>query len=164
MVPATPLLHPPGVTAATRRPLQSTASSAAGAGSGSGKELEGVEMMEVVKVAAVVRCPASRVPSGRLRAAGGSSCHHSAAPARPSSRPRHGAGRGRHTSGRGGAASPSCSSQDTLEPGPGTHTALLPSTTTTSPGTKVVVVVEVRIGQYNPSYPRPSTAQARRSS
>ena len=104
MVPATPLLHPPGVTAATRRPLQSSASSAAGAGSGSGKELEMVEMvLRVVKVAAVVRCPASRVPSGRLRAAGGSSCHHSAAPARPSSRPRHGAGRGRHTSGRGGA-------------------------------------------------------------
>ena len=89
------------------------------------------------------------------------------APPRPAPAPARGTGRGgggTHPAGRGGAASPSCSSQDTLEPGPGTHTALLPSTTITSPGTKVVVVVEVRIGQYNPSYPRPSTAQARRSS
>ena len=101
MVPAPhlTLLLLPGITAATRRLVQSTVSSTPVAGSGSGKELEVVE----VKVLAVVRCPASRVPSGRLRAAGGSSCHHSAAPARPSSRPRHGAGRGRHTSGRGGA-------------------------------------------------------------
>ena len=73
---------------------------------------------------------------------------------------RGGAGAAHIRPGRGGAASPSCSSQDTLEPGPGTHTALLPSNTTTSPGTKVVVVVEVRIGEYKPSYPRPSTAQA----
>ena len=51
-----------------------------------------VEVMVMMKVAAVLRCPASRVPSGRLRAAGGSSCHHSAAPARPA--PARGTGRG----------------------------------------------------------------------
>ena len=56
---------------------------------------------------------------------------------------RGGAGAAHIRPGRGGAASPSCSSQDTLEPGPGTHPALLPSSTTTSPGTKVVVVVRL---------------------
>ena len=141
MVPAPhlTLLLLPGITAATRRLVQSSVSSKPGgrvgqrqgAGGGGGEGVGGVAV--------------SGQPGALWQTEGRwwQQLSPQRRPGPPQLPPaaRGGAGAAHIRPGRGGAASPSCSSQDTLEPGPGTHPALLPSTTTTtSLGTKVVVM------------------------
>ena len=130
------LLLLPGITAATRRLVQSTHSSVTrgrvgqrlGAGGGEGVGGGAVSGQPGALWQTEGRWWQQLSPQRR--------------PGPPQLPPaaRGGAGAAHIRPGRGGAASPSCSSQDTLEPGPGTHPALLPSsTTTTSPDTKVVM-------------------------
>ena len=133
------LLLLPGITAATRRLVQSTHSSTPGGRVGQ-RQGAGGEGGEGVGGGAVSGQP------GALWQTEGRWWQQLSPQRRPGPpqlppAARGGAGAAHIRPGRGGAASPSCSSQDTLEPGPGTHPALLPSTTTTttSPDTKVVM-------------------------